>query len=41
MKDIFTTMKLDPITLVDWAVVPIDRMANVKLKQEADVQRAR
>ncbi len=41
MKIIFTTIKLDPITLVDCLVAPIGRMANVKLKQEAAVQRAR
>ncbi len=34
-------MKLDPITLVDCVVAPIGRMANVKLKQEAAVQRAK
>ncbi len=41
MKHILTTMKLDPITLVDCVVAPIGRVANVKLKQEVAVQRAR
>ncbi len=34
-------VKLDSITLIDCVVAPIGRMANVKLKQEAAVQRAR
>ncbi len=41
MKNILTTIKLDPITLVDCVVSPIGRVANVKLNQEAAVQRAR
>ena len=41
MKNVLTTMKLNPITLVDCIVAPIGRVANVKLKQEAAVQRAR
>ena len=41
MKHILATMKLDPITLVDCIVAPIGRVANVELKQEAAVQRAR
>ncbi len=41
MKNILATMKLDPITLVDCVVVPIGRIANVKLKQEVAVQHAR
>ncbi len=41
MKHILATMELDPITLVDCVVAPIGRVANVKLKQEAAVQRAR
>ena len=36
-----TTVKLNPIMLVDCIVVPGGRMANVKIKQEAAVQCAR
>jgi hypothetical protein len=41
MKNVLTTMKLNPITLVDCIVAPVSRMANVKIKQEAAVQPAR
>ncbi len=41
MKKVLTTMKLDPITLVDCIVAPIGGMANVKLKQELAIQCAR
>ena len=41
MKNVLTTVKLNPITLVDCIVAPVGRMANVKIKQETAVQRAR
>ena len=41
MKNVLTTKKLNPITLVDCIVAPVGRMANVKIKQEAAVERAR
>jgi hypothetical protein len=41
MKNVLTTMKLDPIMLVDCIVAPIGGMANVKLKQEPAIQLAR
>ena len=41
MKNVLTTVKLNPITLVDCIVAPVGRMANVKIRQEAAVQRAR
>ena len=33
MKNVLTTVKLNPITLVDCIVAPVGRMANVKIKQ--------
>jgi hypothetical protein len=41
MKNVLTTVKLNPITLVDCIVAPVRRMANVKIEQETAVQRAR
>ncbi len=41
MKNVLTTVKLNPITLVDCIVAPVGRMANVKIKQEMAIQRAR
>ncbi len=41
MKNVLTTVKLNPIMLVDCIVALVGRMANVKLKQKAAVQRAR
>ncbi len=41
MKNVLTTVKLNPVMLVDCVVAPVGRMANVKIKQEAAVQRAR
>ena len=36
-----TDVELDPITLVDCIVAPIGRMADVKVKKETSIQRAR
>ena len=41
MKDILTTIELNPITLVNCIVSPIGGMANVKFKQETSVLCAR
>jgi len=41
MKNVLTTVKLNPIMLVDCIVAPVGRMANVKIKQEMAVQHAR
>jgi hypothetical protein len=41
MDDILSTVKLDPITLVDCIVAPIGRMADVKVKEETSIQCAR
>jgi hypothetical protein len=41
MNDILSTVELDPIMLVDCIVAPIGRMADVKVKKKASIQRAR
>jgi len=41
MKNVLTTVKLNPITLVDGIVALIGRMADVEVKQEMAIQRAR
>ena len=41
MDDILSTVKLDPIMLVDCIVAPIGRMADIKVNKETSIQCAR